>query len=199
MQRYLLLFATFAFYVHAGVAGARNLAVPGSGDAHPPTSVASADACSFQPPRPVLLPNSYPGQTLERQSDNGMTEKAQLNNGLRIEIRQSTCVDFLVTDFVLIIPCEQGRQRDRNAQLRLARSTIAGLKTRIPTGGFAELLDFLRRAPGLRLRDGSLGLCRDGSNAQPGECSWESMGGFVFSVKRSARGTRISVSQYLSG
>jgi hypothetical protein len=190
MQRYVRLLATIAFFMQTGVAEARQAAA--AGDAQP------ANACSFQPPAPLLLPNTYAGQSQERQRDNLITEKAHLSNGLRIEIQQSACVDFVTTEFVLIIPREPGRELDQKAQIRLARATIAGLKTARPARENAELLDFLNRAPGLRSHAGSLGSCRDGSEARPGECSWESMGGFIFSVKRTERGTRISVTQYLS-
>lgn len=190
MQRDSLVFAAATvFLMQAGSAGASQA----------PAAPHSAMACSFQPPTPILLPHAYSGQTLERQSENQVIEKAQLNNGLRIEILQSACADFLTTEFTLIIPRGRNPQPDQNGWIELARTTIAGLKTHKPPSEYAELNEFLGRAPGLRPHNGVLGVCKDGSDARPGECSWESLGGFVFSVKRTERGTRVSITQYLSG
>jgi hypothetical protein len=198
MRRYLLLFAAAAiFFAQAGIAGTSDVAVALA--AHSPTPERSAGTCSFQPPAPVLLPNSYSGQTLERQSENRVTEKAQLHNGLRIEIRQSACVDFLTTEFTLIVPRDRNLQLDQNGWIELARTTIAGLKTLKPADEDTDLNDFLSHAEGLRPHNGIVAVCKDGSDARPGECSWDSLGGFVFSVKRTEHCTRISVTKYLSG
>jgi hypothetical protein len=156
-------------------------------------------ACAFQPPTPVLLPHAYVGQVMARQSENRMIEKAQLPEGMRIEIRQSACVDFLTSEFILIFPRKQGPQQDSNAWIDIARSMIANLKTRRPAGEYTQMNDFLKRAHELRPRNGTRSLCRDGSEAAAGECTWESSGGFVFSVTRSGQGTRVSVTEYLSG
>lgn len=156
-------------------------------------------ACTFQAPTPVLRPHAYAGQVLTRQSENRSMEKAQLPDGLRIEIRQSACVDFLATEFILIFPRRQGPQPDANTWIDLARGTIANLKTRKPAAEYTQLNDFLKRAHNLRPRDGIRSACRDGSEAAPGECTWESSGGFVFSVKRTGQDTRVSVTEYLSG
>lgn len=192
----LLLVATTAFFMQAGVSGVAQ--APVDLEAHAPTSLRSATSCAFQAPAPILLPTSYPGQTLERQNGNRVTETAALDKDLRIEIRQSACVDFLTTEFTLI-SSDQSLQLDHDGWIELARTILAGLKTRKPAGEYAAMLDFLKRARGLRPQDGILGSCRDGSVARPGECSWESLGGFVFSTKRTEHGARISVTQYLSG
>jgi hypothetical protein len=128
-----------------------------------------------------------------------MTEKAQLHNGLHIEIRQSTCVDFLVTEFILIVPRDQHPQPDQDGWIELARTTIASLKTLKPASEYTEVNNFLKHAHDLRPRDGSRSVCRDESEAPPGECSWESLGGFIFSVTHTGQATRISVTEYVSG
>lgn len=189
MQRYSMLFAMVsAFFMQAGIAGTSQ-ATP---------SPQPANACSFQPPTPVLSAHAYSGQSLERQSDNRMTEKARLPNGLRIDIRQSACADVLTTEFILRVPEDRRLQLGQDGWIRLAQTTIAELKTHKPAGEYKELDDFLRRAQGQRSRDGTIAACRDGSDARPGECTWESLGGFVFSVKRAKRGTRVLVTQYVS-
>jgi hypothetical protein len=156
-------------------------------------------ACDFQPPEPVLLAHAYAGHVLAQRSGNRLMEKAQLPDGLRIEIQQSTCVDFLTTEFILVFPHNQGPQPESNDWIDIARNTIASLKTRRPAGEYAQLNDFLKRAHALRPRNGTRSSCRDGSDAAPGECTWESLGGFVFSVTRTGQDTRVSVTEYLSG
>lgn len=198
MRPYLFLIATTtAFFAQAAIAGTSHVATVFAD--HSPALKHSANTCSFQPPVPVLLPNGYPGQTLEWQSENRVTEKAQLQNGLRIEIRQSACADFLTTEFTLIVPGEQDLQLDQDGRIRLARTTIAGLKMRKRADEYADLNDFLGQASGLGPHNDIVAACKDGSQARPGECSWDSLGGFVFSVKRTVHGARISVTKYLSG
>jgi hypothetical protein len=156
-------------------------------------------ACNFQPPKPVLLPHAYAGQVLAQGSGNRLMEKVQLPDGPRIEIQQSACVDFVTTEFIMIFPRKQGPQPDSSDWIDIARGTIAHLKKRRPAAEYTQLNDFLKRAHALRSYKGSRSLCRDGSDAAPGECTWESSGGFVFSVKRTGQDTRVSVTEYLSG
>ena len=159
----------------------------------------AADACDFRPPTPILLPHAYAGQTVKRKPENEITETAQLANGLRIEISQSACVDILTTEYALIVPLEQGASESQIALIELLRKTIRGLKKRTSARQLAELNDFLRHANDVPLRDGTRSICRDGSTAWSGECSWGSTGGYVLSVKPVGRSTRISVIEYVSG
>lgn len=176
--------------IHAGLVGIVFAAAAGAAQAE--------DGCEFQPPSPVLAPHAYPGQTMARQSGNRLTETARLPGGLRIEIRQSACADFVTTEFTLLVPGAQGRPASREGWIELARAAIAGLKMRRPLSEYSELNDFLGRAKRPGLDESSVGACRDGSKARPGECSWESQGGFRWSAQRSARGMRLSAMQYLS-
>lgn len=176
MRRYLLVLAATVFFAQAGIATTSDVAVNPA--AHSPTPQRSANTCSFQPPARVLLPNSYLGQTVERQGRNRLTEKAQLHNGLRIEIRQSACVDFLTTEFTIIVPHNRNLQQDQSGWVMLARTTIAGLKTGKQADEYTDLNDFLSHAQGFRPHDGIVAICNDGSDAPPGECSWDSLGGF---------------------
>jgi hypothetical protein len=73
------------------------------------------------------------------------------------------------------------------------------LKRRRSAPQLAEINEFLKHANKVLLRDGTHSVCKDGSTAWPGECSWESMGGYVLSVKPAGRSTRISVIEYASG
>jgi hypothetical protein len=159
----------------------------------------AANTCDFRPPTPILLPHVYAGQTVRRKPVNEITETAQLPNGLRIEINQSACVDIFTTEYALIVPFKQGTSENQSALIELLRKTIPGLKRRLSAPPLAELNDFLKDANNVPLRDGTRSVCRDGSTAPSGECSWESTGGYVLSVKPVGRSTRISVIQYVSG
>lgn len=159
----------------------------------------AASACDFRPPVPILLSHVYAGQTVKRKPINEITETAQLPNGLRIEINQSACVDVVTTEYALIVPPKQGASEDQSALIELLRKTIPGLKRRPSAPPLAELNDFLKDANNVPLREGTRSVCRDGSTAPSGECSWESTGGYVLSVEPVGRNTRISVIQYVSG
>jgi hypothetical protein len=159
----------------------------------------AANTCDFRPPTPILLPNVYAGQTVKRKPVNEITETAQLPNGLRIEISQSACVYIFTTEYALIVPLKQETPENQSALIELLRKTIPGLTMRPSAPPLAELNDFLKDANNVPLRDGTRSVCRDGSTAPSGECSWESKGGYVLSVKPVGRSTRISVIQYVSG
>lgn len=159
----------------------------------------AADACDFRPPTPILSQHAYSGQTVQRKPDNEMTETAKLPNGQGIEISQSACVEILTTEYALIVPLAQGAAENQPALIELLRKTIPGLKRRASAPQLAELNDFLKHANEVPLRDGTRSVCRDGSIARSGECSWESTGGYVLSVKPVGRSTRIAVIEYVSG
>jgi hypothetical protein len=163
-------------------------------------SVARADdACTFAPPAPLLQPHAYAGQTQLRAEPNRMQENAQLRAGLHLEIRQGGCVDEVTTDYVFTVAGDGRSQLGDASLIDLARAEIAQLKTRRAPAEQAGLLDFLRRAPGLRLHDGARTLCRDGSVPVTGECAWDSLGGYTVAVKRTGRTTRIVVTESISG
>ncbi len=159
----------------------------------------ASNMCDFRPPKLILLPHAYPDQTVKRKPENEITETAQLPNGLRVEISQSACVDIFTTEYAVIVPLEQGTSENQTVLIELLRKTIASLKKRPAAPPLAELNDFLKHANNVPLRDGTRSMCRDGSTAPSGECSWESTGGYVLSVKPVGRSTRISVIQYVSG
>lgn len=164
----------------------------------PATACAVADdACTFDPPRPLLRPGAYAGLAVMRPGLNQLVEKAQLSPALRIEIRQGGCVDAVSTEFILVAP-PAPRRRERE-WIGLARTEIAGLKTLRPATAYAELIAFLTQVHTLPLRDGMRSLCRDGSTPGADGCPWESLGGYEFSIRRTATATRISVREYISG
>ncbi|MDB5769330.1 MAG: hypothetical protein JWQ61_4144 [Collimonas fungivorans] len=57
---------------------------------------------------------------------------------------------------------------------------------------------FLLRANTIAPRGGTRSICKDNSAAEAGECSWESLGGFLFEVKHGQSETRVSVTEYTS-
>lgn len=160
---------------------------------------ALAATCDFRPPTPILLPHAYAGQSLHLKPLNEMTETAPLPDGSRIEISQSACVDIVTTGYALTVSLPQGTSENHRALIELLRQTIRALKTRPSAPPLAALDDFLRHANSVPLRDGTRSICRDGSTAPSGECSWESTGGYVLSVKPVGRRMRISVIEYVSG
>jgi hypothetical protein len=162
------------------------------------TGSALADECSFRPPQALLQPGAYRHYAFTPEKDNRAVESAELRDGLRIEISSSQCVDFVVREISLIVP-KRAPGPDDKAWLRFARTEIGRLKRRSGTADFSELERFLAAARQIAPRDGARSACKDHSNAPAGLCSWESMGGFIFTVTQNKGKLRISATDYVSG
>lgn len=159
----------------------------------------AAAGCSFQAPRPILLPHAYRGAAFVRKPDNRSTEMATLGKGVRVEISQSQCADFLTKEITFVVPRGQSPRRDDKAWLAWAGAEIGRLKLAPTAGDLRELQQFLLRAGDLAEQDGARSQCRDGSSAPAGQCSWDSTGGYVFRVTRERGSVRISATEYISG
>jgi hypothetical protein len=160
-------------------------------------SALAGDSCSLMAPDPVLQPGAYPGQTLDKRSSHTSMETARPRPGLRIDIRQDGCEDFITTRFVLTVARGEARERTEDEWIDFARAEIGRLKTSAPRR-FQELDAFLGKARGIAPRNGERTLCRDGSAADAGACSRDSLGGYTFSVRRGRRATTVSVTEYIS-
>jgi hypothetical protein len=160
-------------------------------------SAFAEDNCSLMAPAPVLQPGAYPGQTLDKQNSHMSMETARPQRGLRVDIRQDGCEDFITTRFTLTVARGKEGERTEDEWIDFARAEIARLKTSEPRR-FREMDAFLARAHGIRPRNGERAICRDGSAAAPGACSWDSLGGYIFSVSRGRSATTISVTEYVS-
>jgi hypothetical protein len=163
-------------------------------------AVASAlaeESCSLMAPASVLRPQAYPRQTLYQRSKHSSMETVSPHAGLRVEIRQDGCEDFITTRFTLIVA--RGRERERTEQewIDFARAEIGALKTRDPQR-FKDLDAFLARAHRIAPRKGVRAICRDGSAADAGECSWDSFGGYMISIGHDRDATTILVTEYVS-
>jgi len=96
---------------------------------------------------------------------------------------------------VLLIP---GKLASDQAAIEKLRSTIGQLKWDSERAWAPSLLSFLQRAPSLPLREGARAVCNDDSVAEPGQCSWESNGGYELRIERGAKTTRIILTATLS-
>jgi hypothetical protein len=160
-------------------------------------SALAEDSCSLRAPDPVLRPGAYPGQTLDKRSSHTSMETARPRPGLRIDIRQDGCVDVITARFVLTVARGQERERTEDEWIDFARAEINQLKTSAPRR-FHELDAFLGKAHEIAPRNGERTVCRDGSAGDAGVCSWDSLGGYIFSVRRGRRATTVSVTEYTS-
>jgi hypothetical protein len=163
----------------------------------PAVAALAEDSCSLMVPGPVLRPQAYPRQTLDQRSKHSSMETVTPHAGLRVEMRQDACEDFITTRFTLIVA--HGREHKRTDQewIDFARAEIAGLKTREPQR-FKDLEAFLATAYRVAPRKGVRAICRDGSAADAGECSWDSLGGYMVSIAHVRNVTTISVTEYVS-
>jgi hypothetical protein len=161
-------------------------------------STAAGD-CVFNPPQAVLQPKAYAGYTFTRQTSGRAIEAARVRDNLRVEISLSQCVDLIISEITFIVPRSDGPEFDENYWLEFARTEIGSLKRNALVGDYRELQQFLARARDIAPRDNKRSMCKDSSMAEAGQCSWESMGGFIFQVKKTGPKIRISATEYTSG
>jgi hypothetical protein len=163
----------------------------------PAMAALAEDSCALMAPDPVLRAQAYPRQTLDQRSKHSSMETVTPHAGLRVEIRQDGCADFVTTRFTLIVARGRGRERTEHEWIDFARAEIAALKTREPQR-FKDLDAFLARAPRIAPHKGVHAICRDGSAADAGECSWDSLGGYTISIGHFRNTTTIFVTEYVS-
>lgn len=157
----------------------------------------AGDDCSLMVPGPVLQPNANPGQTLGKRSKHASMETVRPRPGLRVDIRQDACEDFVTTRFTLTVARGREDNRTEDEWIDFARAEIAKLKTSEPRR-LKELDAFLAGAHLLAPREGERAVCRDGSAGEAGVCSWDSLGGYILSIQRGRAATTISVTEYVS-
>ncbi|MDB5908035.1 MAG: hypothetical protein JWP34_2149 [Massilia sp.] len=162
------------------------------------TSAHANSECSLRPPRAVLQSNAYADQTLKRQDPNRMKESVTVRRGLRLEVTQSQCEDLITTTFTFVVPRKPGSETGEKYWIDFARTEIGKLRTTDSSTRFSEMNSFLARANTIAPRGGTRSICKDNSAAEAGECSWESLGGFIFEVKHGKSETRVSVTEYTS-
>lgn len=154
--------------------------------------------CEFQPPQAMLQSQAYTGYTFTRAPENNATERAQIRDKLGVEVATSQCADSIVRTFTFIVPSAGNVQRDERYWLDFARTEIAALKLKQAGSNENGLTQFLVRARDIAPRAGTRSTCKDGSSADAGECSWDSMGGYIFEVKKAGTTIRVSVTEYSS-
>lgn len=161
-----------------------------------PAAAANPD-CAFNPPAAMLKAKAYAGHTFRPGKMNTAVESAQLTPDVQLQIRSRQCSDVIETRFTLTLARQAARPRDPQAWLALAHTELGRLKVVAP-GDNDELLAFLSQARAVPPRSGRTGACRDGSLAAPGECSWDSMGGFIFEIKESSSTVLLVATKYVS-
>lgn len=157
-----------------------------------------ASDCDFQPPQAMLQSTAYAGYAFTRAPENNATERARIRDNLGVEVKTSQCADSIVRTITFIVPSAGNLQRDHRYWLELARTELAALKHKEAVTEDNDLTQFLLRADAIAPHAGARSACKDGSAADAGECSWDSMGGYIFEVKRSGATIRVSVTEYSS-
>jgi hypothetical protein len=160
---------------------------------------ATAEGCTFNVPQTVLQKNAYSRHTFTKLPANRALEAARVRKNLRVEISHNQCVDFITSELTFIVPSGSTSKFDERYWLQFAQDEIQRLKLNPLAGDYQALRRFLTRARQIAPRNGARSLCRDGSVAEAGQCSWESTGGFIFQVKKTDAEVRISAVEYVSG
>lgn len=155
--------------------------------------------CTFNPPQALLNSKAYSNYSFTRKANNEAVETAVARHGVGIEVLQSRCEDFLVTEIAFIVRNGQFAEPDENFWLNFAQIEIGRLKRTRSAGDLRDLRQFLVQSSEIRPRNGTRSKCKDASIAEAGQCSWESLGGFIFRVNKDGSNVRVSATEYLSG
>ena len=163
-----------------------------------PLAALAADnpECSFAAPTGLLKPQAYRAYAFTPAPGNQAVESADIAKDVRLEIRHSQCVDFLVTKYTFKVKSNLIAAGAQSASRDFAIKALTDLKLRDAAFAPTDLLSFLKKT---KASSGIISACKDGSNAPPGECSWDSLGGYIFEVKPQKESTTISLTEYISG
>jgi hypothetical protein len=159
---------------------------------------ASENECAFNPPQAVLQPKAYSNYTFTRKAQNRAIESATVRDNLHVEISLDQCVDIIVREITFIVPLKEGGEQSEQYWLQFAQAEIGRLKRNASDRDDRDMQQFLVLALNIGSRHGTRSSCKDGSMAEAGVCSWESMGGFIFEVKKDGSSVKVSVTEYSS-
>lgn len=161
-------------------------------------AASAGNGCEFAPPAAFLQSTAYTHYTFTRAPDNNATERARIRDQLGVEVTTSQCADSIVRTITFIVSSAGNAQRDERHWLTVARTEMAALKRKDAAAMDDDLKQFLIRAGGIAPHAGRRSTCKDGSVADAGECTWDSMGGYIFEVKKVGNTIRVSVTEYSS-
>jgi hypothetical protein len=150
--------------------------------------------CSFSAPTGLLQPQAYNSYAYRPALDNEAFESAYITKDMHLEIHHSQCVDFVVQEFVFTLNAPLDV-----SPLDFAIKQIENIKLSESERRPTELLAFLKGRAKKSFVGKKISACRDGSSAPPGECPWDSLGGYTFEVKRDKKRITIVVTEYISG
>jgi hypothetical protein len=158
----------------------------------------ASEECAFIPPQAVLQPKAYSSYTFTRKAQNRAIETAKVRDNLHVEILLSQCADIIVREITFIVPRVAAGEQSEKYWLQFAQAEIGRLKRNASAGDDRDMQQFLVLALNIGPRHGTRSRCKDGSMAEAGECSWDSMGGFIFKVKKDGSKVKVSVTEYSS-
>lgn len=163
------------------------------------TLAADSSDCSFLPPTGLLQAKAYRAYGFQPGSNNEATESADIAKDVHLDIQHSRCADFIVTKFNFRVTRISIVAGSANTSLGFAIRELANLKLIDTTRATSDLLAFLKIVHAKNASGRIFSACKDGSTAPPGECSWDSLGGYIFEVKPQKDSTTISATEYTSG
>jgi hypothetical protein len=156
------------------------------------------DDCSLSAPDAILLEGAYTNHSFTRVPYHGAIERADIGNGVSLEVRLSSCEDSVYERLSFEIE-DRSKQYDVARSLRLARSMLTSLKVNDDGAAIVKGIQvFLSKAKARDVRNGRISVCRDGSVQDKDGCSWSSGGGYVFEVTKRQGGATIVVSRDVS-
>ncbi len=168
-----------------------------------PLTALAADGpdCSFAAPTGLLQARAYSAYAFQPSANNVAVELADISKDVKLEIRHSQCVDVVATKFTFKVKSSLPAIGTESLAVAFAMNEVSNLKladsTRKPDGLLAFLQNQQKKGAAQPIRNFSA--CKDGATAPPGECSWDSLGGYIFEIKPQKEQTIISVTEYTSG
>lgn len=160
----------------------------------------SAIECEFVAPHALLVADAYADYRFTPRPNNMTVETATLGKGVRLELRQSACVDSVDQEFIITVAKPAHAASDVKFWAQFASKVLLQMKT-VPdaAGDVQPLRDFLAQAASIKPHQGQIVLCRNGTPAPDGECGWASGGEFLLEIKRAGADIVIDVAQGRSG
>jgi len=123
-----------------------------------------------------------------------------LDKGVRLELRQSACVDSVEQELLITIAHPKHAAGDVKFWADFAVQALAKLKTQEgASGAMQSFASFLAQAPSHKAHKGKILWCRDGTETPDQECGWSTGGVYLFEIRREGAALVIDAAQSPSG
>jgi len=168
--------------------------------AEEPAAATGSNDCDFNAPTAMLVASAYPDYQFTAKPNNETAETIALDKGVRLELRQSACVDSVEQELLITIAHPKHAAGDVKFWADFAVQALAKLKTQEDaSGAMQSFASFLAQAPSHKPHNGKILWCRDGTETPDQECGWATGGVYLFEIRREGAALVIDAAQSTSG